>query len=83
MFARCSVTAGCGGSASGNTPSTLTFVFFLTWFPTYLATERHMDWIRVGIFTALPYIAGFFSNTQRARRCSDTYSTRFLAGCFS
>jgi ACS family D-galactonate transporter-like MFS transporter len=37
-----------------------TFVFFLTWFPTYLATERHMDWIRVGIFTALPYIAGFF-----------------------
>jgi ACS family D-galactonate transporter-like MFS transporter len=37
-----------------------TFVFFLTWFPTYLATERHMGWIRVGIFTALPYIAGFF-----------------------
>lgn len=37
-----------------------TFVFFLTWFPTYLATARHMDWIRVGIFTALPYIAGFF-----------------------
>jgi len=37
-----------------------TFVFFLTWFPTYLATERHMDWIRVGFFTALPYIAGFF-----------------------
>ncbi len=37
-----------------------TFVFFLTWFPTYLATERHMAWIKVGIFTALPYIAGFF-----------------------
>lgn len=37
-----------------------TFVFFLTWFPTYLATERHMSWIKVGIFTALPYIAGFF-----------------------
>ena len=36
-----------------------TFVFFLTWFPTYLATERHMDWLRVGIFTAIPYIAGF------------------------
>ena len=36
-----------------------TFVFFLTWFPTYLAAERHMDWIRVGVFTALPYIAGF------------------------
>jgi ACS family D-galactonate transporter-like MFS transporter len=37
-----------------------TFVFFLTWFPTYLATERHMDWISVGLFTALPYVAGFF-----------------------
>jgi ACS family D-galactonate transporter-like MFS transporter len=37
-----------------------TFVFFLTWFPTYLATERHMNWIQVGIFTALPYVAGFF-----------------------
>ena len=37
-----------------------TFVFFLTWFPTYLATERHMTWIKVGFFTSLPYIAGFF-----------------------
>jgi ACS family D-galactonate transporter-like MFS transporter len=37
-----------------------TFVFFLTWFPTYLASERHMAWIQVGFFTALPYIAGFF-----------------------
>ena len=37
-----------------------TFVFFLTWFPTYLATERHMAWIQVGFFTALPYVAGFF-----------------------
>ncbi len=37
-----------------------TFVFFLTWFPTYLATARHMGWIKVGFFTSLPYIAGFF-----------------------
>jgi len=36
-----------------------TFVFFLTWFPTYLATERHMAWLTVGVFTALPYLAGF------------------------
>lgn len=36
-----------------------TFVFFLTWFPTYLATERHMAWLTVGAFTALPYLAGF------------------------
>jgi ACS family D-galactonate transporter-like MFS transporter len=37
-----------------------TFVFFLTWFPTYLANERQMSWIKVGFFTALPYVAGFF-----------------------
>lgn len=37
-----------------------TFVFFLTWFPTYLATERHMGWIKSGWLASLPYIAGFF-----------------------
>ncbi|MDB5439807.1 MAG: transporter, partial [Caulobacteraceae bacterium] len=37
-----------------------TFVFFLTWFPTYLATERHMGWIKTGWLASLPYIAGFF-----------------------
>lgn len=37
-----------------------TFQFFLTWFPTYLATARHMGWIKVGFFASLPYLAGFF-----------------------
>ena len=37
-----------------------TFVFFLTWFPTYLVTARHMAWIKLGVFAALPYVAGFF-----------------------
>lgn len=37
-----------------------TFQFFLTWFPTYLATERHMGWIKLGFFASLPYFAGFF-----------------------
>jgi len=37
-----------------------TFVFFLTWFPTYLVTTRHMAWIKLGVFAALPYLAGFF-----------------------
>ena len=32
-------------------------MFFLTWFPTYLATERQMGWIKVGFFTVLPFIA--------------------------
>lgn len=37
-----------------------TITFFLTWFPTYLVTARHMAWIKVGFFSTLPYIAGFF-----------------------
>ncbi len=37
-----------------------TFVFFLTWFPTYLVTARHMAWIRMGALASLPYLAGFF-----------------------
>lgn len=37
-----------------------TFVFFLTWFPTYLAEARHMAWIKVGFFASLPYLAAFF-----------------------
>ncbi|MDT9121662.1 MFS transporter, partial [Escherichia coli] len=32
-------------------------VFFLTWFPTYLATERGMAFIKVGFFASLPFIA--------------------------
>ena len=36
-----------------------TFVFFLTWFPSYLVRERHMGWMAVGIYSSLPYLAGF------------------------
>jgi ACS family D-galactonate transporter-like MFS transporter len=43
----------CLGQFGGNT----TLVFFLTWFPTYLATERHMGWIKVGFFAVLPFVA--------------------------
>ena len=32
-------------------------VFFLTWFPSYLATERHMQWINVGFAAVLPFVA--------------------------
>ncbi|RRV10491.1 MFS transporter [Pseudomonas sp. v388] len=34
-----------------------TNVFFLTWFPTYLVTERHMPWLKVGWIAVLPFIA--------------------------
>ncbi|SDV47770.1 MFS transporter [Chitinasiproducens palmae] len=34
-----------------------TLYFFLTWFPTYLITERHMTVLKTGTFAALPFIA--------------------------
>jgi MFS transporter, ACS family, D-galactonate transporter len=43
----------CLGQFGGNS----TLVFFLTWFPTYLATERHMGWVKLGFFAVLPFIA--------------------------
>jgi MFS transporter, ACS family, D-galactonate transporter len=43
----------CIGQFAGNS----TLVFFLTWFPTYLATERHMGWLKIGFLTVLPFIA--------------------------
>jgi ACS family D-galactonate transporter-like MFS transporter len=33
--------------------------FFLTWFPTYLVTYRHLDFIRQGLFSSLPFFAAF------------------------
>lgn len=43
----------CLGQFGGNS----TLVFFLTWFPTYLATERQMGWIKLGFFAVLPFLA--------------------------
>lgn len=43
----------CLGQFAGNS----TLVFFLTWFPTYLATERHMDWLKIGFAAVLPFVA--------------------------
>jgi ACS family D-galactonate transporter-like MFS transporter len=45
------------GASIGQFASNSTLVFFLTWFPTYLATERHMGWIKVGFAAVLPFIA--------------------------
>jgi ACS family D-galactonate transporter-like MFS transporter len=58
------------GASIGQFCGNSTLVFFLTWFPTYLATERGMDWLSSGIFAVLPYIAasagvllgGYFSD---------------------
>jgi ACS family D-galactonate transporter-like MFS transporter len=43
----------CIGQFAGNS----TLVFFLTWFPTYLATERHMAFLKIGFYAVLPFIA--------------------------
>ena len=45
------------GAGIGQFAGNSTLVFFLTWFPTYLATERHMPWVKVGFFAVLPFIA--------------------------
>jgi ACS family D-galactonate transporter-like MFS transporter len=45
------------GAAIGQFAGNSTLVFFLTWFPSYLATERHMEWLKVGFFAVMPYMA--------------------------
>ena len=45
------------GASIGQFCGNSTLVFFLTWFPSYLATERGMDWIKSGFAASLPYIA--------------------------
>jgi ACS family D-galactonate transporter-like MFS transporter len=45
------------GASIGQFAGNSTLVFFLTWFPSYLATERHMEWLKVGIFAVMPYMA--------------------------
>ncbi|OAJ62346.1 MFS transporter [Paraburkholderia ginsengiterrae] len=47
------LTGICLGQFAGNS----TLLFFLTWFPTYLATERHMAWLKIGFFAIMPFIA--------------------------
>jgi ACS family D-galactonate transporter-like MFS transporter len=36
-----------------------TNTFFLTWFPTYLIQYRHFNFIKVGIYGAVPFLAAF------------------------
>ena len=45
------------GICLGQFASNSTLVFFLTWFPSYLATERQMEWIKIGFFAVMPFIA--------------------------
>ena len=45
------------GAAIGQFGGNSTLVFFLTWFPTYLITQRHMEWLNAGFFVVMPFIA--------------------------
>jgi MFS transporter, ACS family, D-galactonate transporter len=45
------------GASIGQFATNSTLVFFLTWFPSYLAVERQMSWLRVGFYAVLPFIA--------------------------
>ncbi len=45
------------GASIGQFCSNSTLVFFLTWFPSYLAEERGMTFIKSGFAASLPYIA--------------------------
>lgn len=45
------------GASIGQFCGNSTLVFFLTWFPSYLATERGMDFLHSGFAASLPYIA--------------------------
>jgi MFS transporter, ACS family, D-galactonate transporter len=45
------------GASIGQFGGNSTLVFFLTWFPTYLVTERGMTFIKAGMMVSLPYIA--------------------------
>lgn len=45
------------GACIGQFGGTSTLVFFLTWFPTYLARERHIGGVRAGFSAMAPFLA--------------------------
>jgi len=45
------------GASLGQFCGNATLVFFVTWFPSYLAGELKMGWLKAGFFAMLPFIA--------------------------
>jgi len=78
------------GASIGQFCGNATLVFFITWFPTYLATERNMGFIKVGFFAILPFLAasvgvlfgGFMSDLLLKRTGSPSIArkTPIIAG---
>ncbi|WP_106477863.1 MFS transporter [Phytohalomonas tamaricis] len=64
----------CVGQFAGNSM----LVFFLTWFPSYLSEQRHMEWLHIGFFAIAPFLAaavgvlfgGWFSDYMLRRGVS-------------
>ena len=52
-----------------------TQILFLTWLPSYLATEKHLSIIKTGLFTAVPYFVAVIGSWALA-----TLSDRVLRG---
>lgn len=52
-------TRNLWGVFIGHTCITTTLWFFLTWFPTYLVKYRHMEYIKMGMWASVPFIAAF------------------------
>jgi len=50
-------TRQIAGASMGQFCSNSTLVFFLTWFPSYLAEERGMTFLKSGWLVSLPYMA--------------------------
>ena len=68
------------GQFAGNT----TLVFFLTWFPTYLANERHLPWLHVGFFATWPFLAaavGIIFGSANISRKLPIISGLLLSSC--
>ena len=63
------------GASIGQFGGNSTLVFFLTWFPTYLVSQRGMTFIQAGFMTALPYIAAS-TGVLTGGWVSDTILTR-------
>ena len=70
------------GASLGQFAGNATLVFFLTWFPTYLARERHMAWVNVGFFAVLPFLAAA-CGVMSGGRISDLILRRTGAASFA
>ncbi len=45
------------GASLGQFAGNSSLAFFITWFPSYLASERNMEWITAGFLASFPFIA--------------------------